>query len=89
MQVHTFFSWAMGHQKLDLCRYFLAGRMTISDVIELEPLFKDGTLKPPQYLPPWIAKTSGLAGYLAFSLFANKISIQEISADHSFERFEV
>ncbi|MFT7526303.1 MAG: hypothetical protein ACI9LY_001448 [Arenicella sp.] len=89
MQVHTFFSWAMGHEKLDLCRYFLAGRMTISDVIELEPLFKDGTLKPPQYLPPWIAKTSGLAGYLAFSLFANKISIQEISADHSFERFEV
>ena len=89
MQVHTFFSWAMGHQKLDLCRYFLAGRMTISDVIELEPLFKDGTLKPPQYLPPWIAKTSGLAGYLAFSLFANKISIQEISADHSFEHFEV
>jgi hypothetical protein len=52
-------------------------------------LFKDGTLKPPQYLPPWIAKTSGLAGYLAFSLFANKISIQEISSDHSFERFEV
>jgi uncharacterized protein (TIGR02421 family) len=89
MQVHTFFSWAMSHQKLDLCRYFLAGRMTISDAIELAPLFKDGTLKPPRYLPQWIAKTSGLAGYLAFSLFANKLSLQEISADHDFQRFEV
>lgn len=88
MQVHTFFSWAMGHQKLDLCRHFLAGRMTISDAIELEPLFKDGTLKPPRFLPPWITKTSGLAGYLAFSLFANQISLQELGADHSFQHLE-
>ncbi|MFT6097847.1 MAG: hypothetical protein ACJAYF_000381 [Arenicella sp.] len=89
MQVHTFFSWAMSHQKLDLCRYFLAGRMTISDAIELEPLFNDGTLKQPRYLPPWMAKTSALAGYLAFSVFADKLSIQGLAADHDFQRFEV
>jgi uncharacterized protein (TIGR02421 family) len=86
MEVHTFFRWAMRNQRLELCRYLLAGRMTISDVIALAPLFADGTLKPPQYIPPWMAKTNGLAGYLAFSIFANKITIEGIDEHHRFDR---
>ncbi|NND82929.1 MAG: DUF1704 domain-containing protein [Gammaproteobacteria bacterium] len=86
MEVHTFFRWAMQHQRLGLCRHLFAGRMTIADVIRLEPLFEDGTLAEPVYLPPWMVKTNGLAGYLAFSVFANKISIPELDEEHAFHR---
>jgi uncharacterized protein (TIGR02421 family) len=86
MEVHTFFRWAMHHQRLSLCRHFFSGRMTISDVIQLEHLFEDGTLSGPRYLPPWMVRTNGLAGYLAFSVFANRISISELGEEHKFDR---
>ena len=85
MEVHTFFRWAMHHQRLNLCRHFFSGRMTIRDVIQLEHLFEDGTLSGPRYLPPWMVRTNGLAGYLAFSVFANRISISELGEEHKFD----
>ncbi len=85
MEVHTFFRWAMQHQRMKLTRHFFAGRMTIPDVINLDPLFEDGTLAPPRYLPPWMERTNGLAGYLAFSVFANRITIKELDQEHDFK----
>lgn len=86
MEVHTFFRWAMHHQRLGLCRHFFSGRMTIGDTIQLAPLFADGTLTGPRYLPPWMVRTNGLAAYLAFSVFANKISIADLGENHPFNR---
>jgi uncharacterized protein (TIGR02421 family) len=88
MEVHTFFRWAMRNQRMELCRYFLAGRMTIGDAIELSPMFENGTLVGPTYLPPWMTRTNGLAGYLAFSIFASRISIDELDEHHRFDRVE-
>ncbi len=88
MEVHTFFRWAMHNQRLELCRYFFAGRMTIADAIALTPLFESGQLKAPKYLPPWMTRTNGLAGYLAFSIFANRISIDGLNEHHRFDRVE-
>jgi hypothetical protein len=36
---------------------------------------------PPKYLPPWIQRANGLAGMLAFSLFANRIKLDNVDAD--------
>jgi len=85
MEVHTFFRWAMQHKKLDMCRNLFAGRMTIGDLVRMEGLFADGTLDPPQFLPPWMERTNGLAGYLAFSVFANRITVEELDEHHAFE----
>jgi len=85
MEVHTFFRWAMQHQRLELARNFFAGRMTIADAVRLDPLFDAGVLAPPRYLPPWMEKTNGLAAYLAFAVFANRITIQELGEHHDFE----
>jgi len=76
--VHTFFRLALQRDRLRLCRWLLAGKMTLDDVVRFEPLFADGTLEPPQWLPPWIERAGGLAGLLAFSLFANRIRIDHI-----------
>jgi uncharacterized protein (TIGR02421 family) len=78
LSVHTFFRWALKHQKLKLCRNLFAGKMTLHDVIALEPWFDNGYIAPPLYLPPWVQKANGLAGMLAFSLFANKIRLDRV-----------
>ncbi len=80
--VHTFFRWALRHRQLRLCRLLFAGKMTLADVLRFEPLFdaSGGTpaLLPPRWLPRWVARANGLAGMLAFSLFANRIRLDRI-----------
>ena len=76
--VHTFFRHALQRDRLRLCRWLFAGKMTLDDVVRFEPLFADGTLAPPRWLPHWVERASGLAGLLAFSLFANRIRMDRI-----------
>ena len=76
--VHTFFRWALKHRKLRLCRLLFAGKMTLADVQRLEPLFDSGDLVLPRWLPQLVARANGLAGMLAFSLFANRIRLEAI-----------
>ena len=54
--------------------------MTLHDAIVLEPWFDSGYIAAPLYLPPWVQKANGLAGMLAFSLFANKIRLDRVEA---------
>ncbi len=66
--VHTFFRHALHQDRLRLGRWLFAGKMTLHDVVRFEPLFLDGTLVPPRWLPPWIERANGLtraAGVLA------------------------
>ncbi len=78
--VHTFFRWALRQRKLRLCRMLFAGKMTLGDVQRFEPMFDCGALAPPRWLPQWLARANGLAGMLAFSLFANRIRLDQIAA---------
>jgi len=78
--VHTFFRWALRERKLRLCRMLFAGKMTLADVQRFEPMFDCGALLPPRYLPQWISRANGLAGMLAFSLFANRIRLDQVMA---------
>ena len=79
--VHTFFRRSLQQDRLRLCRRLFAGKMTLGDVAAFEPLFEDGVLAPPRWLPRWVSRANGLAGVLAFSLFANRIRLDRLSAD--------
>ena len=79
--VHTFFRHSLQQDRLRLCRRLFAGKMTLEDVAGFEPLFESGVLAPPRWLPRWVSRASGLAGMLAFSLFANRIRLDRLSAD--------
>ena len=81
LSVHTFFRWALKNQKLKLCRNLFAGKMALHDVIALEPYFDSNYIIAPLYLPPWMQRASGMAGTLAFSLFANKIRLDRVEAE--------
>ncbi|NCT66945.1 MAG: DUF1704 domain-containing protein [Rhodanobacteraceae bacterium] len=81
LSVHTFFRWALKNQRLGLCRNLFAGKLALHDVLALEPYFDDGTIAPPRWLPPWVRHARGLAGSLAFSLFANHIRLERVEAE--------
>jgi uncharacterized protein (TIGR02421 family) len=81
LSVHTFFRWALKNQKLKLCRSLFAGKMTLHDVLALEPFFDSGYIAAPVYIPPWVQNAHGLAGTLAFSLFANRIRLDRVEAE--------
>ncbi|MDG6348127.1 flavohemoglobin expression-modulating QEGLA motif protein [Luteimonas sp. 8-5] len=81
--VHTFFRWALKTDRLHLCRQLFAGKMTLEDAMRFEPLFKGQgdaapVLAPPRWLPRWLSRANGLAGMLAFSLFANRIRLDAV-----------
>ncbi|HYG07278.1 MAG TPA: flavohemoglobin expression-modulating QEGLA motif protein [Stenotrophomonas sp.] len=77
--VHTFFRHALQRDELRLCRWLFAGKMALDDVAAFAPLFESGVLAPPHWLPRWVSRASGLAGMLAFSLFANRIRMDQIT----------
>jgi uncharacterized protein (TIGR02421 family) len=81
--VHTFFRWALKHRKLRLCRLLFAGKMTLADVQRFEPLFDGGVILPPRWLPEWVSRANGLAGMLAFSLFANRIRLDQVASEQA------
>lgn len=81
LSVHTFFRWALKHQKLNLCRNLFAGKMSLHDVVALEAQFDSGYINAPNWLPRWIRHANGLAAMLAFSLFANRIRLDRIEAE--------
>lgn len=76
--VHTFFRQALQQDQLRLCRWLFAGKMALEDVAPFAPLFESGMLAPPRWLPRWVSRASGLAGMLAFSLFANRIRMDRL-----------
>ncbi|HEY0178696.1 MAG TPA: flavohemoglobin expression-modulating QEGLA motif protein [Dokdonella sp.] len=81
LSVHTFFRWALKNQRMSLCRNLFAGKLALHDVLALEPHFADGYIAPPRWLPPWVQHAHGLAGMLAFSLFANRIRVDRVEAE--------
>ncbi len=81
LSVHTFFRWCLRNRRLRLTRLLFAGKMTLQDVFALERYFDAGYLAEPMYLPRWVKRANGLAGSLAFSLFANKIRLDRVDAD--------
>lgn len=80
ISVHTFFRWALRQRKLRLCRQLFAGKMTLGDVQRFEPLFDAGVIVPARWMPQWVSRANGLAGMLAFSLFANRIRLDTIAS---------
>ncbi len=78
IEVHTFFRQALARRELVRCRQLFAGKMTLEDVERFAPMFDAGAIVAPRWLPPWMAHAGGVAGMLAFSLFANRIRLDAL-----------
>ena len=79
--MHTFFRWALKTQRMASCYNLFAGKLALHDLIALEPHFDRGSIAQPRCLPPWVRHSHGVAGMLAFSLFANQIRVDRVDAE--------
>jgi uncharacterized protein (TIGR02421 family) len=81
LSVHTFFRWCLRHRRLAIARRLFAGKLALEDVFALQTMYDNGAIAAPHYLPPWMQRANGLAGMLAFSLFANRIRLDRVDTD--------
>jgi uncharacterized protein (TIGR02421 family) len=84
--VHTFLRRAIADQRVELIARLFAGRLTVSDVLRLEPAFDAGVLKPGRYVTHWAADPRRLAATLCFSLVLNRINLGDVQLDSLLER---
>lgn len=78
IEVHTFFRQSLAQRRLDQARALFVGKLSLGDVALLAPFLDSGLVAAPTYLPPWMQRVNGLAGTLAFSLFANQIRLDRL-----------
>lgn len=86
--VHTFMRKAIEARKIDFPKWLFIGRLALGDLISLEPFIDRGqadstagyppVIRTPLYLPRWVANREGLAAYLSYAVFANRLNLSEI-----------
>lgn len=84
--VHTFLHKAIAEVRPELIRRVFAGRLALSDLVDLQPCFESGEVVEPTYLPPWAKDLDRLAAYLAFSSVINRINLNAIDLDEFLSR---
>jgi hypothetical protein len=58
-----------------------SGTLALDYLSGLESMAGADMHRTPKPVPPWMQRANGLAGMLAFSLFANKIRLDRVDAD--------
>ena len=71
----------MQANKYHFAEYLVSGRLTLGDVVALEPFFRSGFIAPPRFIPPWLAARKCFAAYLVYAVFANKIQLGDITLE--------
>lgn len=79
--VHTFLRKAIQANKVHYPAYMFVGRLTLGDVVALEPFIDSGWITRPLYQPEWLANRECLAAYLAYASFANRINLSKVTLD--------
>ncbi|MCX6125461.1 MAG: flavohemoglobin expression-modulating QEGLA motif protein [Proteobacteria bacterium] len=78
VSVHAFLRKAIQRRKIDYPQRLFAGRLTVGDVVRLEGSFDDGWVSKGEYLPPWAANQQGLAAYLCYNAFSNRLNLEDL-----------
>ncbi|MDX1949734.1 MAG: DUF1704 domain-containing protein [Rickettsiales bacterium] len=74
LEVFSFFMNSMEENKLNNLKVLFSGKMTISDVEDMNYLMSQGLVNPPKYIPVWFDNIHNLAAILAFMQFATNLN---------------
>jgi uncharacterized protein (TIGR02421 family) len=85
LEVHTFMRVAIRDNRPNLIRNLFSGRLTMADVLRLDPLFRSGWLQPPVYVPVWAADMTRLAASISFSVFMTNIQLEKVYIERAIE----
>jgi uncharacterized protein (TIGR02421 family) len=85
LEVNTFMRLAIRDNRPSLIRNLFAGRLTLADALRLDPLFHNGWLRGPTYVPTWASDMTRLSATLAFSAFLANIKLDAIFLQRAIE----
>jgi uncharacterized protein (TIGR02421 family) len=86
VMVYNFLRIAIRFGRPDLIPLLFLGKLALDDVPVLAPLVKSGLIAPPRYLPPHFRDLNGLALWMAYSNFLNRVNLASVQ-EHWRERF--
>jgi uncharacterized protein (TIGR02421 family) len=86
VMVYNFLRIAIRFGRPDLIPLLFLGKLTLDDIPVLAPLVAEGAVAPPQYLPPHFRDLNGLALWMAYSNFLNRVNLASVQ-EHWRERF--
>jgi uncharacterized protein (TIGR02421 family) len=79
LEINTYMRVAIRHNRPELIQNLFAGRLTMGDAIRLAPVFQNGWLRPPTYVPEWASDFRKLAAHIAYSIFVGNIHLEKVS----------
>ncbi len=74
LEVFSFFMNSMEENKLNNLKVLFSGKMTTSDVEDMNYLMSQGLVNPPKYIPVWFDNIHNLGAILAFMQFATNLN---------------
>ncbi len=58
------------------------GKTTLEDLSTLHDLIQENIVTPPKYLPPQFKDLAGLTSWMTYSLFLNRLSLENLTANY-------
>ena len=81
LEVQTFLRLAVRDGRPELIPHLFAGRVTLGDVVVLAPLFAEGLLVPPRYIPTWACDLRRLTATMTFSAFQDFVDLDRLTLE--------
>jgi uncharacterized protein (TIGR02421 family) len=78
VEVYNFMRTTIKEGRAELIPFLFAGKVTLSDLPVLYDYHQQGVIAYPKYLPPQIKDMNGLAIWMAFSNFLNRMKLDDI-----------
>jgi len=78
VMIYNFIRSTIQEGRADLIPFLFAGKVTLEDLPVLEAYHREGVIALPKYLPPQIKDLNGLAVWMAFSNFLERMKIEDI-----------
>lgn len=78
LEVYSFFIKSMKENNLEKMKIFFAGKMTTSDVEDMNNMADSEILESPRYIPQWFENIHNLAAILAFMKFVTNLDFAKM-----------
>ena len=78
VMIYNFMRTTIKEGRPELIPFLFTGKATLEDLPVLFDYHKEGVITLPKYLPPQIRDLNGLAVWMAFSNFLNKMKLEDI-----------
>jgi uncharacterized protein (TIGR02421 family) len=78
VMIYNFMRTTIKEGRAELIPFLFAGKSTLEDLPVLFDYHKEGVIALPKYLPPQIRDLNGLAIWMAFSNFLNRMKLEDI-----------